>query len=173
MSDQVVEKEMVNERITSRSVRLVHDDGREAEVISTFEAVNIAYREGKDLVVINPNQTPPIAKILDYGKFKYEKSIREKDQARKSRASQVLMKEIQLRLVTDKNDIAIKAKKASKFLSDGNKVKIMIKFRGRELSHPELGFEVLNTFMSHLPEHKVEKPGSLNGRDMIAIVSPK
>ena len=172
-TDHMVSNEaMVNERINTKQVRLVADNGDQIGVISTYEAMQRAVSEGMDLVVINDKVTPPIAKILNYGKFKYEQSTREKELAKKARASQVLVKEIQMRLVTDKNDIAIKARKTSGFLDDGNKVKVIIKFKGRELSHPDLGFALMQTFLGHIGSYKVEKESSMNGRDMVTILAP-
>lgn len=162
----------VNENIKSRQVRLVKDNGEQVGVLSTSDALYRARQEGLDLVVINDHVDPPVCKIVDYGKFKYDFSKKEKELARKAREAKVVLKEIQMRLVTDKNDVAIKARKAREFLEEGNKVKIIVKFRGREVTHPELGFSLMQTVMEHIGDCKVEKPSSMNGRDMVTILAP-
>ena len=161
---------LINEKIVSKEVRLINEQDHNA-VIPTKQALYKAQQQGLDLVVIN-NTIPPIAKILDYGKFRYETLKREKETAKKARASQIELKEIQLRPVTDTHDIEIKAKKAQQFLVDGDKVKIIIKFKGREVSHAEMGRRILENMLNALVNHKVEKPIALNGRDMVVVIAP-
>lgn len=161
-----------NEQIKSRQVRLVKDDGEQVGVLNTSDALYQARREGLDLVVINDKAEPPVCKIVDYGKFRYEQSKRDKEMAKRARESKIVLKEIQMRLVTDKNDVMIKARKVKEFLKEGNKVKVIIKFKGREVTHPELGFALMSTVMEHVGEHRVEKPSSMNGRDMVTILAP-
>jgi translation initiation factor IF-3 len=159
----------VNEYITAREVRLVDDD--ENRIVATRDALYQARQQNLDLVIIR-DASPPIAKILNYGKFRYDLEKREKEIAKKSRAAQVDVKEIQLRPVTDTRDVELKAKKAQGFLTDGDKVKVIVKFKGRELNYADRGRIVLENFLGNLREHKIEKPITLNGRDMITIVAP-
>jgi translation initiation factor IF-3 len=160
---------LVNEYITSREVRLVNEE--ENKIVATREALYQARQQNLDLVVIR-DASPPIAKILNYGKFRYDQEKREKEIAKKSRAAQVDVKEIQLRPVTDVRDVELKAKKAQGFLTDGDKVKVIVKFKGRELNYADRGRTVLENFLKNLSEHKVEKPITLSGRDMMTIVAP-
>jgi translation initiation factor IF-3 len=160
---------VVNEYISAKEVRLVI--GEDATVTLTRDALSQARQLGMDLVVIN-NSVPPVARIMNFSKFRYDQSKREKEQAKKSRSSQIDIKEIQLRPVTDTRDVEIKAKKAQSFLSDGDKVKVVVKFRGREMNHPDVGRTILETFLRQLPDHKLEKPITMNGRDMVMIVAP-
>lgn len=162
----------VNEKIKSRQVRLIKDDGEQIGVLSTSDALYRARQSGLDLVVINDKTEPPVCKIVDYGKYRFDMSKREKELAKKARESKVILKEIQMRLVTDKNDVAIKARKVKEFLKDGNKVKIIVKFKGREVTHPELGFALMASVLEQVGEHKVEKPSAMNGRDMVTILAP-
>ncbi len=159
---------LVNELITAKEVRLIGDDN---VIIATKDALYRARQQGLDLVVIN-NGVPPIAKILNYGKYRYELVKKEKELAKKSRASHSDLKEIQLRPVTDVRDVEIKAKKAQSFLSDGDKVKVIVKFKGREVNYADMGKLILENFLKGLHEHKVEKPITLTGRDMVMIVAP-
>lgn len=161
----------VNDQIRAKNVRLVTEGG--SEVLPIREALNRARTEDMDLVEINESNGVPVCKIMNYGKFKYEQSKREKELAKKARATQLEMKEIQLRPVTDINDINVKAKKVKKFIEAGHKVKIMIKFRGREMSHTEIGLDVINKLVSQIGVHKVERPATINGRDMIMIIAPE
>ena len=159
---------LVNEFITSKEVRLI---GEENVIITTREALYQAREQGLDLVVIS-NVSPPIAKILNYSKFRYDQIKREKEQAKKVRESQIAIKEIQLRPVTDTRDVDIKIKKAQSFLSDGDKVKVVVKFKGREVNYADMGRVLLENFLKGLIDHKIEKAISLTGRDMSIIVAP-
>lgn len=163
---------MLNEHIKSPRVRIVKDDGEQVGVMSTSEALSKARQANLDLVVINDKAEPPVCKITDSGKYRYELSKREKEAARKARDSRVVLKEIQLRLVTDKNDISIKARKAKEFLQEGNKVRIVVKFKGREVTHPDLGFSLMQNMLEQIGEHRIEKPSAMNGRDMVTILAP-
>lgn len=168
----VKNEHQVNEKIKSRQVRLVREDGDQIGVFLTSDAIHRARNEGLDLVVVNEKADPPVCKIVDYGKFKFDLSKKEKELAKKARESKVVLKEIQMRLVTDKNDVAIKSRKVREFLAEGNKVKIIVKFKGREATHPELGFELMKTVMELVGDCRIEKPSAMNGRDMVTIVAP-
>jgi translation initiation factor IF-3 len=162
----------VNDQIRTREVRLIADSGEQIGIIPTIEARRRAADAGLDLVAINMANGVPVCKILDYGKFKYDQSRREKEAAKKSRESRIELKEIQLRPTTDTNDIAIKAKRAQGFLSDGDKVKVLVKFKGREISHSEIGRRVINSFLDNLVYYKLERPISFGERQLFTIVAP-
>lgn len=159
---------LVNELITAKEVRLIGDVNC---IIKTREALIQAQQQGLDLVIVS-DAIPPIAKILNYGKYRYDLIKHEKEVAKKSRALQSDLREIQLRPVTDLRDVEIKAKKARSFLSEGDRVKVIVKFKGREVNYSDMGKLILENFLKNLNEHKIEKPIALNGRDMIMIVAP-
>jgi translation initiation factor IF-3 len=169
MQDQMT---LANEQIRSPQVRLIGDDGANLGVIPTREAQRQAYQVGLDLVVINPQSDPMVAKILDLGRYLYDMKREAKERARRSRESEILIKEIQLRPVTDTHDIEIKAKNARGFLAEGNKVKVIIKFRGREMSHTQLGFEAIQNFLAAVGPHRFEREPSMMGKSILAILIP-
>jgi translation initiation factor IF-3 len=162
----------VNERIRAREVRLVGDAGEQLGVHLTHVALSEARKLGMDLVEIQANATPPVCRIVDYGKFRFELSKSEKERAKKMREAQIDTKEIQLRPVTDDHDVGVKAKRAREFLADGDRVKIVVKFKGRELAHKEIGRRVLDAFLDAVGEHRVEKPPAMSERNLIALVAP-
>lgn len=162
----------VNGNIRSKEVRLVDAQGNQVGVVGIQDALNRARQEGLDLVAINPKAQPPVCKILDFGKFKFDQSKREKEAARAQRESRVDVKEVQLRPVIDQHDLQTKARKAEQFLKAGDKVKVVLKFRGREISHSELGRKVMEQFLSLVGDHKLERPITFNERQMFAIAAP-
>lgn len=162
----------VNDQIRTREVRLIADNGDQVGVISTIEARRRARDVGLDLVAINISNGVPICKILDYGKFKYEQSRKEKEAAAKSRESRIDIKEIQLRPTTDSNDIQVKAKRAAGFLDDGDKVKVVMKFKGREITHIDVGVDVMKDFLAAVGDHKLERPLARSERQLFAILAP-
>lgn len=166
---------LVNEKINSSQVRLIDFEGKQLGILSKNEALNMARDQGLDLVMIAPSSTssPPVCKILDANKFLYENKKREKENSRKQRASVIETKEIHLRPVTDKHDIEIKCRKAKEFLEAGDKVKILLKFRGREVQHKQLGFELLNSIVEKIENAKVEKPIQDQGRDLVILLAPE
>ncbi len=163
---------VVNNDIRSKDVRLVDAGGNQIGVVSLNDALNRARQAGLDLVAINPKSTPPVCKILDYGKFKFEQSKKDKELARAARESRIDVKEVQLRPVIDQHDLETKARKAVAFLAAGDKVKVVLKFRGREISHSELGRKVMNDFLALLGDHKLERPITFNERQMFALAAP-
>lgn len=165
-------KYAVNDQIRTREVRLIAENGDQIGIISTIEAKRRAADVGLDLVAINEADGVPVCKILDFGKFRYDQIRKEKDAAKKSRESRVELKEIQLRPTTDTNDIAIKAKRAQGFLTDGDKVKVLVKFKGREISHSEIGRKVINAFLDNLVDYKLERPISFSERQLFTILAP-
>ncbi len=164
----------VNNKIRAKEVRLVGVDGQQLGVVGFEEAMKQADEAGVDLVQINGNINPPLCRIVDYGKFRYELTRAEKDRKKKSRENAVEIKEIQLRPVTDIHDIEIKAKRTAGFLADGDKVKVIVRFKGRELSHREMGQKILDTFCDAVGDtnYKVEAPVSMNGRQMMMVLGP-
>lgn len=162
----------VNDQIRAREVRLIADSGEQVGVISTIEARRRANDVGLDLVVINMSDGMPICKILDYGRFKYEQSRKEKENKARAREARVELKEIQLRPTTDKNDLLVKAKRAQGFLEDGDKVKIVMKFKGREITHLDVGVEVMQDFCDALSDFKFERPVARSERQLYAIIAP-
>jgi translation initiation factor IF-3 len=139
--------------------------------VETEKAVSMAYEANLDLVEIAPNANPPVCKIMDYGKYKYKLEISEKENRKKQ--SQMVVKEIKLRPKIDKNDLNTKKRHIEKFLKNGNKVKITIMFRGREIVHKEIGENLLNSIVEELKEVcTVEQRAKLEGRNMIVVLGP-
>ena len=162
----------INEEIRAREVRVVADEGEQLGIMSGRDALNLALERHMDLVEIAPNAKPPLCRIMDYGKYRYEQQKREKEARKKQKTFDI--KEVKLRPGIEDHDFDVKFKNAVRFLEDGDKVKVTIMFRGRELSHPELG-EVLLTKMAKQLEDLavIERAAKLEGKNMIMIVSPK
>ncbi|MGD8306852.1 MAG: translation initiation factor IF-3 [Ignavibacteria bacterium] len=165
------ENTRVNEDITAKKVRVIDLDGKQLGIFSRQDALKIAEEKGEDLVEIAPQADPPVCKIINYGKFRYEQQKREKLQ-RKNQAVSVL-KEIRFHPNTDVHDFEFKSKHAINFLSDGNKVKATVLFRGRQMAYTQLGEELLERFIERVKEFsKVETPVKLEGRNMSVILVP-
>jgi translation initiation factor IF-3 len=161
----------VNEEIRASEVRLIDEVGAQLGVIPISEALQIARTRGTDLVEVAPNAVPPVCRLMDYGKFLYERSKRERE-ARKSQ-KQTEVKEIRLRPKTGEHDIAYKLRDARRFLEKGAKVKIRIRFRGREITHPEVAKELLDRVAVDLGDVAiVERGGEMEGNTMLMILSP-
>jgi len=151
---------------------VINHEGQQLGVMPTHEALRIAEAAGLDLVEVSPKAQPPVCKIMDYGRFKYEKSKQAKE-ARKHQ-SQVTVKEVKFRPKTDDHDLDFKVKKMDQFLSEGNKVKMVVQFRGREIVHPETGQMILQRALDALSEvATVEQMPSMEGRRMIMLIAPK
>lgn len=165
-------KFQLNEEIRDPQVRLIDSDGSQLGIQSARDAQKIAYDKGLDLVKISPQADPPVCKIMDYSKYCFEQSKREKE-ARKNQKI-VSIKEVQLSVRIEKHDMETKQNHARRFLSGGDKVKVSLRFRSREIQHPELGQEVMERFAQACMEvGVVEKPAKLEGRNMIMILAPK
>jgi translation initiation factor IF-3 len=164
---------LMNEQITAQELRVIDPDGNQLGILSRQDALYKAKSLGLDLIAIAPDASPPVCKILDGGKHLYEAKKREKEIARKQRASQIETKEIRLRPVTDKHDIQIKSKKAREFLDEGDKVRITVRFKGREADHKDIGLKVLEELMANLGEVKIEVPITNAGRDIFVLVTPQ
>jgi translation initiation factor IF-3 len=161
----------LNGQITVSECRLISYDGKQMGIYSTAQARRIAQDEGYDLVEIAPNATPPVCRIMDYGKYKYDQAIKAK-QARKKQA-RVETKEMKFRPKIDVGDYTTKKKHVLRFLSQGNKVKITIMFRGREMSHPDLGLSILERLADDLKDVAViESAPKMEGRNMHMLIAP-
>lgn len=162
----------INEEIRAREVRVIGSDGEQLGIMSGREAQQLAYEKHLDLVEIAPTAKPPVCRIMDYGKYRYEQQKREKESRKKQKTFDI--KEVKLRPGIEEHDFNVKFKNAVRFLEDGDKVKVTIMFRGRELSHPELGEVLLNKMATQLKEMAVvERQPKLEGKNMIMIVAPK
>ena len=168
----MAEKDLrINEQIRVREVRLIRDDG-EQEVMSVAQALELAKEAGLDLVEVAPLAVPPVVKILNYGKFRFENEKRLRDSKKKQKL--LKMKEIRMQPKIDDHDLAFKSKHIKEFLNDGNKVKVTIRFRGRELAHTELGYDVMKDVLARIEgEYVMDKPPAMEGRFMSMILSPK
>ena len=161
----------INEEIRCKEVRLIDDAGQQLGVMAPKEAAKIAAEKGLDLVEIAPTANPPVCRIMDYGKYRYEQSKREKEAKKNQKV--ISVKEVKLRPNIEDHDFQTKARNAAKFLASGDKVKVTIMFRGREITHPELGQELCERFADELSSvSKVEKPAKVEGRNMIMILAP-
>jgi translation initiation factor IF-3 len=162
----------VNEEIRAPQVRLIDQDGEMQGVMSAREALIRAYDVGLDLLEISPNAVPPVVKILDYGKYKYEQQ-KKANEARK-RQKVVEIKEIKVRPNIDDHDYAVKLRQMKEFIGEGDKVKVTLRFRGREMAHQDLGLKVLDRIRAELAETtKVESMPRLENRQMIMVLAPK
>ncbi len=162
----------INEEIKFKEVRVISNDGSQIGVVSISKALEEAAAKDLDLVCISPNAQPPVCKIMDYGKFRFEQAKREKEAKKNQKVVEV--KEIRLGLSIDVHDFETKGKQAIKFLNAGNKVKVSIRFRGRELGHPEIGLDNMNRFAEFCQDHcTVEKAAKMEGRNMLMFLAPK
>ncbi len=162
----------INEEIRAREVRVIGSEGEQLGIMSGRDAQQLAYEKHLDLVEIAPTAKPPVCRIMDYGKYRYEQQKREKESRKKQKTFDI--KEVKLRPGIEEHDFNVKFKNAVRFLEDGDKVKVTIMFRGRELSHPELGEVLLNKMAAQLKEMAVvERQPKLEGKNMIMIVAPK
>lgn len=163
---------MINRNIRSKEVRLIGSEGENFGVILTSEAQRMADEKELDLVVVSPNQEPPVAKIMNYGKYKYELEKKAKEAKKKQHTVEV--KEIKIRYKIDTHDYNVRIKNIKKFIGAGDKVKIVIMLRGREMQHTELAFALAKRFLADLEDEaiNIEKRPSMEGRNLIIILSP-
>lgn len=168
----IASKELrINEKIVAKEVRLIGNDGQQHGIMSASAALNIAYDAGYDLVEISPNAVPPVCKIMDYGKYRFENDKREKEQKKKQQIIEV--KEVQLSCRIDTHDFETKVNHALRFLNSGNKVKVVVRYRGREMAHLEIGKEILDRFAASVAESgTVDKAPVLEGRSMTMFIAP-
>ena len=162
----------INEEITDREVRVISDDGEQLGIMSAAEALRIAEERELDLVKISPQAKPPVCKIMDYGKYRFEQAKRDKEAKKNQRVMEV--KEIRMSPGIGENDFNTKLKSAIKFLSDGDRVKVSIRFRGREMAHTDIGEQLLRDFAAQCSEvATLDKEPKLEGRTMAMFLSPK
>ena len=162
----------LNEQIRDKELRIVSADGEQLGIMSARDAQKIADDRGLDLVKIAPQAKPPVCKIMDYGKFRFEQAKREKEARKNQRVVEI--KEIRLTPNIDIGDLNTKVKNACRFLQDGNKVKVSVRFRGREMAHTEIGRELLKKFAEQCAEvATMDKAAKLEGRNMSMFLSPK
>jgi translation initiation factor IF-3 len=158
--------------IRVREVRVVDDEGQQLGVLPIQEALRLAYERNLDLVEVAPNAVPPVCRLLDFGKFQYERQKKERE-ARKAQKV-IEIKEIRLRPRTGDHDIEVKVRQTLSFLEDGSKVKVAVRFRGREITHPEIARDQLDTFASRVGDAAViEVQPSMEGRNLFMLLSPK
>ena len=163
---------MINEEIRDREVRVIDENGAQLGVMPTQHALMLAEERGLDLANIQPAAKPPVCKLLDYDKWRYEQARRERENRKNQRV--VDIKEVQLSATIEENDVLTKAKAAVKFLENGDKVRVSIRFRGRQITHSEIGAQVMRDFANRCAEvGVVERRPALDGRNMIMILAPK
>lgn len=168
----IAKSSLINEEIRAKEVRVIGADGTQLGVMKLSEAIRLSNEAELDLVEIAPDSVPPVCKIMDYGKYRFEKEKREKEQKKKRQI--VELKEIQLKCRIDTHDFNTKLSHALKFISQGNKVKVICKFYGREMAHTELGAQLLDRFAAGCAETAaIEKKPLLDGRNMTMILAPK
>ncbi len=163
---------MINEEIRDKEVRVIGDDGSQLGIMSSSQALEIALKRNLDLVKISPQANPPVCKIMDYGKYRFEMAKREKENRKNQKV--VNIKEVKLSPSIDTHDFETKLKAAVKFLGCGDKVKVTVRFRGREVQHSKLGEELLQRFCDGIgAAGTVEKKPKLEGKNMAMVISPK
>ena len=161
----------LNEEIRDKEVRVIGADGAQLGIMSAADAQRLAYEKDLDLVKIAPNATPPVCKIMDYGKFRFEQLKKEKEAKKNQRVVEI--KEVRMSPNIDTNDFNVKLKNAQKFLKEGNRVKVTVRFRGREMAHTELGVEVMKRFAAAMEgQANIDKQPKLEGRSMLMFMSP-
>ncbi len=163
----------MNNDIRAKEVRLITQDRENKGIVPTKEALSMADDAGLDLVLINPNQDPPVAKIMDFGKYKYE--IEKKAKEAKKKQHTVDVKEVKIRYKIDTHDYNVRINNIKKFISQGNKVKIVVMLRGREMQHSQLAFDLANRFMEDLKNEpiQIEKKPQLEGRNVTLFLGPQ
>jgi translation initiation factor IF-3 len=161
----------INEQIRVREVRLIRDEG-EQQVMTTAEALGLAREQGLDLVEVAPQAVPPVVKIMNYGRYKFENEKKVRDSKKKQKLLKI--KEIRMQPKIDEHDLDFKSKHVREFLAEGNKVKVTIRFRGRELAHTELGLDVLKDVLQRIEgDYVMDKAPAMEGRFMSMVLSPK
>ena len=167
----IKEQHQINEEIRDKEVRVISAEGEQLGIMSAQEALRVAEDADLDLVKISPNAVPPVCKIMNYGKFKFEQAKREKENRKNQKV--VELKEIYLSMTIDVGDLNVKAKKTIEMLGDGNKVKVSIRMRGRQMAHAAMGVDVMNRFFDMLGGKAVmDKAPKTEGRNILMILSP-
>ena len=165
---------LINEQIRAREVLVIGPHGEQVGVKGIQDALTLASYAGLDLVLISPNATPPVCKVMDYNKYRYEKAKKAKEALKRQRATATETKEYRLSSVMDVGDFETKLKQVTKYLLKGDKIKLTIRFKGRQMAHPELGKEVLEKFASRLSDiSEIEQAAKLDGKTMTMLLTPK
>ena len=168
----IAREALINEEIRAKEMRVISADGEQLGIMSRDEALSLAEQKNLDLVCIAPKAEPPVCKILDYGKFKYDQQKKEKEAKKKQHTTQI--KEMRLSTFIEEHDIMVKAKTGAKFLKDGNKLKVSLRFRGRERDYVSTGQEVMEKFAEAVSDvGVVEKKPKFEGRSLTMILSPR
>lgn len=163
---------MINEEIRDREVRVIFHTGEQLGILPLEQALEVAASQELDLVMIASNSNPPVCKLMNYDKHRYEQAKFEREMRRKQKT--VTLKEVQLSVTIEENDLAVKARRAQKFLEDGDKVKVVIRFRGRQIAHSNIGLEVMKDFAARVANvSTIQRMPSIEGRQMIMILTPK
>ena len=163
---------MINEDVRDPEVRLIDENGNQMGIVENRQAQALAEERSLDLVKISPNANPPVCKLMDYGKYRFEMGKRDKEQRKNQKT--IEMKEIRLSATIDLHDMEVKAKACKRFLQDGNKVKVNIRFRGRQITHGDIGIDVMDQFFEMVNETAVkERPPKMEGRNMFMVLAPK
>ena len=169
--NNIKQDNLINEQIRFREVQVIDEEGNKLGKMATVDAIDIAMDKNLDLVLVSSNPENPVCKIMNYGKYKFEQAKREKESRKKQKIFE--LKELRVTPNIEEHDFNFKVKNAQKFLNDGNKVKVTVRFRGRELNYVKLGEEVLNHFIEALAEvSTVEKKPLLEGKNMFIILAP-
>ena len=164
----------INEQIKASHVLVIGPNGEQVGVKPIQDALTLANYAGLDLVMLNPNQDPPVCKVMDYNKYRYEKQKKEKEALKKQKANSSELKEFRLSPVIDVGDFDTKLKQVTKYLEKGDKIKLSIRFKGRQMAHTELGREVLDKFAARLENiSTIEQNAKLDGRTMVMLIKPK
>ena len=172
MEVSIISELMINEQIRDREIRLIGESGEQLGIMSARDAMKLAREANLDLVKIAPTAKPPVCKIIDYGKYRYEQARKEKEARKKQKTIEV--KEVRLSPNIDTNDLNTKVNQARKFVSSGNKVKVAVRFRGRELAHTAVGKTILEDFAQKLSDIAViDKPAKLEGKSMVMFLVEK
>ena len=163
---------LINEQIREDEVRVISENGEQLGIMSSAAALEMAVEQDLDLVNISPKAKPPVCKIMDYGKYKFEQGKREKEAKKNQKVIEV--KEIRLSATIDTHDMEVKAKATEKFLKNGDKVKVTIRFRGRQIKHGDLGLDVMDAFYEMVKDSAaIDRPAKQEGRNMFMILTPK
>jgi len=163
---------MINEQIRDREIRLVGENGEQLGIVPLRQAMDLAEERQLDLVKIAPQARPPVCKLMNYGKYKFEQSKHDREVRKNQKV--ITIKGVQLSATIEEHDIAVKERAATQFLKDGDKVKVSIRFRGRQITHSEIGLAVMKDFAERLKDYGViERRPLLEGRNMIMIMAPK
>ena len=171
VNNEIIKKLRVNERIKTREVRLVGEKGEQLGIMPLYQALEIARKHNLDLVEVAATATPPVCRLLDYGKYRYEQTKKEREARKSQRVS--LLREVRLRPKIDNHDFEAKVRSARKLLDDGDKVKVTVMFRGREIIHPEIGWRLLQRISQSLREvASIDRQPLMEGKRMSLILSP-